>query len=466
MTAPTADRRTGGAAVAGGLLLAASVGAELLHPVQESDGSVVSPTLFAGYLARVDPRRRRAARRPARAPAHRRTARRRPGRRRGVPGRDRSPARLRTRGGRLGAGDRVPRSRPRSWPSPSGCCWWPSDRCCWGWVCARSGAVGGWWTALPVAGGRRAGRAARRAGARRRPVRPLRRLGRSRRRLAAAQPPAGGPRHGDRRLTAREPGQPPGRSGIAPLAPGTAGTAATAVGTGGRGHGTAGTARPDAGTASRTATPSWCWTTGSSRRCATRSTGPPPSRPPRPAPAHRRPLDPGAVRRPADRPRGGGAAAPRRGPVERGDRRSACSSRAPRSSAMSPRCCGSSACGTASRPWSRPSAAASASDRRPRRKAAWSGAGPPVRPPVQPEGPRQDRAEAQDPRRLPRVGAEPGPDVVLVAGLDGEQDVLAVADRPAQEDEPLVHQAVHEARRAPSTRVAPGGAAPGPRTAP
>ena len=50
MTAPTADRRAGGAAVAGGLLLAASVGAELLHPVQESDGSVVSPALFAGYL--------------------------------------------------------------------------------------------------------------------------------------------------------------------------------------------------------------------------------------------------------------------------------------------------------------------------------------------------------------------------------------------------------------------------------
>ena len=50
MTAPTTDRRAGGAAVAGGLLLAVSVGAELLRPVQESDGSVVSPVLFAGYL--------------------------------------------------------------------------------------------------------------------------------------------------------------------------------------------------------------------------------------------------------------------------------------------------------------------------------------------------------------------------------------------------------------------------------
>jgi hypothetical protein len=51
MTAPVPDRRTGGAAVAGGILLAASVGAELLHPVQEPDGSVVSPGVFAGYLA-------------------------------------------------------------------------------------------------------------------------------------------------------------------------------------------------------------------------------------------------------------------------------------------------------------------------------------------------------------------------------------------------------------------------------
>jgi hypothetical protein len=50
MTAPVPDRRTGGAAVVGGLLLAASVGAELVHPVQDPDGSVVAPALFAGYL--------------------------------------------------------------------------------------------------------------------------------------------------------------------------------------------------------------------------------------------------------------------------------------------------------------------------------------------------------------------------------------------------------------------------------
>ena len=50
MTTPVPDRRTGGAAVAGGLLLAASVGAELVHPVQEPDGSLSNPTLFAVYL--------------------------------------------------------------------------------------------------------------------------------------------------------------------------------------------------------------------------------------------------------------------------------------------------------------------------------------------------------------------------------------------------------------------------------
>jgi hypothetical protein len=50
MTAPVPDRRTGGAAVAGGLLLAASVAAELVHPVQEPDGALTNPALFAVYL--------------------------------------------------------------------------------------------------------------------------------------------------------------------------------------------------------------------------------------------------------------------------------------------------------------------------------------------------------------------------------------------------------------------------------
>ena len=37
-------------AVAGGLLLAGSVAAELVHPVQASDGAVLEPVPFAGYL--------------------------------------------------------------------------------------------------------------------------------------------------------------------------------------------------------------------------------------------------------------------------------------------------------------------------------------------------------------------------------------------------------------------------------
>jgi hypothetical protein len=52
MTAPvTTDRRIGGAAVAGGLLMAASVAAELAHPVQRSDGSLADAVLFTVYLA-------------------------------------------------------------------------------------------------------------------------------------------------------------------------------------------------------------------------------------------------------------------------------------------------------------------------------------------------------------------------------------------------------------------------------
>jgi hypothetical protein len=47
MTVTGPDRRTGGAAVTGGLLLAASLGAELIHPVQERDGTIVAPLLWA-----------------------------------------------------------------------------------------------------------------------------------------------------------------------------------------------------------------------------------------------------------------------------------------------------------------------------------------------------------------------------------------------------------------------------------
>src|SRR3954463_9510299 len=49
MTTRTA--RTGGAAVAGGLLLAASMTAEFAHAVQQPDGSLTAPRLFTTYLA-------------------------------------------------------------------------------------------------------------------------------------------------------------------------------------------------------------------------------------------------------------------------------------------------------------------------------------------------------------------------------------------------------------------------------
>jgi hypothetical protein len=51
MTEPGTDRRIGGAAVAAGLLLGVSVAAELVHPVQRTDGTLTEPFLFAAYLA-------------------------------------------------------------------------------------------------------------------------------------------------------------------------------------------------------------------------------------------------------------------------------------------------------------------------------------------------------------------------------------------------------------------------------
>jgi hypothetical protein len=50
MTDTVADRRTAASALAAGLLMAVSVAAELVHPVQEPDGDVVQPALFAGYV--------------------------------------------------------------------------------------------------------------------------------------------------------------------------------------------------------------------------------------------------------------------------------------------------------------------------------------------------------------------------------------------------------------------------------
>ena len=51
MTAADLHRRAGTAAVAGGLLPAASLAAELARPVQQADGTVVSPVLFGLYVS-------------------------------------------------------------------------------------------------------------------------------------------------------------------------------------------------------------------------------------------------------------------------------------------------------------------------------------------------------------------------------------------------------------------------------
>jgi hypothetical protein len=50
MTGSVPDRRTGGAAVAAGVLLFASVAAELVRPVQRPDGTVTDMSGFALYL--------------------------------------------------------------------------------------------------------------------------------------------------------------------------------------------------------------------------------------------------------------------------------------------------------------------------------------------------------------------------------------------------------------------------------
>ena len=47
----SAERSTGVAAMAAGVLLAGSVAAELVHPVQTRDGAVLEPALFDLYLA-------------------------------------------------------------------------------------------------------------------------------------------------------------------------------------------------------------------------------------------------------------------------------------------------------------------------------------------------------------------------------------------------------------------------------
>ena len=52
----------------------------------------------------------------------------------------------------------------------------------------------------------------------------------------------------------------------------------------------------------------------------------------------------------------------------------------------------------------------------------------------------------EQPGRCPRIPRQPRPDLVLARRLDRVQRLLPVADRPAQDDEPVLHQPVHERR--------------------
>src|SRR5579871_1247010 len=68
----------------------------------------------------------------------------------------------------------------------------------------------------------------------------------------------------------------------------------------------------------------------------------------------------------------------------------------------------------------------------------------PVRAAVEPEGPWLDRAEPQQVGRRPGIRREACPDRVLIRCLDRVQGLRAVADRPADDEEPVIDQTVHE----------------------
>src|SRR5215475_9437882 len=63
---------------------------------------------------------------------------------------------------------------------------------------------------------------------------------------------------------------------------------------------------------------------------------------------------------------------------------------------------------------------------------------------VEPECPGLNRPDPQQPRHRPRVRTEARLDLALVGRLDDVQRPVALAERAADDDEPIVHQAVHE----------------------
>ena len=239
MTAPVPDRRTGGAAVAGGLLLAASVAAELVHPVQDPDGSVVSTRPVRRLPRRCGPWV------PPRSSSRSSGSGAPPG----CPRVGRAGAVVSLAGaGLLLAFGVVVVASALATGAPLeasflafavGLLLLAVGAVLLGLGLRRSGAVGGWWTALLVAGGRRAGRAARRAVARPRACSSSSRawvpLGVGRCGAAA------GRRTASRRPSADRPGEHPGRPGTRPWPAGRRGTVVVRGSTedGRRGRGTA-----------------------------------------------------------------------------------------------------------------------------------------------------------------------------------------------------------------------------------
>ena len=75
--------------------------------------------------------------------------------------------------------------------------------------------------------------------------------------------------------------------------------------------------------------------------------------------------------------------------------------------------------------------------RSPPRYSGWS--------PVEADCPRVDRVDLKM-RVAPRVAGERGPNGLLGISLDGMDDADIVAERPAQDDEARIDEAVHECR--------------------
>src|SRR3984957_11139644 len=83
-----------------------------------------------------------------------------------------------------------------------------------------------------------------------------------------------------------------------------------------------------------------------------------------------------------------------------------------------------------------------------RRLGAWPGACGSARrirrAAVKPERPSLYSADPEQPGRSPGITGETRPDLVLICRLDHVQGLFAVADRAAEDDEPIIDQSVHK----------------------